>query len=115
MPYYLSFALDKGVKASEISEMITHLTFYSGWENAMSAVAAAKDGFAQRGIKSDELATTSPKLLPLNEAAEAQRASRNEQQFRAVAPGVLQDTTDVLFRDLWPRPDLAPRDRSFVT
>src|SRR6266567_1784717 len=42
-------------------------------------------------------------------------ASRNEQQFGVVAPGVLQYTTDVLFRDLWLRPDLAPRDRSLVT
>ena len=75
----------------------------------MSAVAAAKDVFAQRGIRANELAAASPKLLPLDEVAEAQRASRNEQQFGAVAPGVLQYTTDVLFRDLWLRPDLAPR------
>jgi len=27
----------------------------------------------------------------------------------------VQYTTDVLFRDLWLRPDLAPRDRSLVT
>jgi 4-carboxymuconolactone decarboxylase len=27
----------------------------------------------------------------------------------------VQYTTDVLFRDLWRRPDLAPRDRSLVT
>ncbi len=47
-------ALDNGVKPREISEIITHLAFYSGW-------------------------------------------------------------TDVLFRDLWLRPDLAPRDRSLVT
>src|SRR5207244_9374823 len=109
MTYYLNLALDNGVKPREISEIITHLAFYSGWENAMSAFAAAKDVFAQRGIKADELAAASPKLLPLDEAAEAQRASRNEQQFGAVAPGVLQYTTDVLFRDLWLRPDLAPR------
>jgi 4-carboxymuconolactone decarboxylase len=32
-----------------------------------------------------------------------------------VAPGVVQYTTDVLFRDLWLRPGLAPRDRSLVT
>ena len=32
-----------------------------------------------------------------------------------MAPGVVQYTTDVLFRDLWLRPDLAPRDRSLVT
>ena len=30
-------------------------------------------------------------------------------------PGVAQYTTDVLFRDLWLRPGLAPRDRSLVT
>jgi len=28
---------------------------------------------------------------------------------------VVQNTTDFLFRDLWLRPDLAPRDRSLVT
>jgi len=115
MAYYLSLALDNGVKPSEISEMITHLAFYSGWGNAMSAVAIAKDVFAQRGIKAGELLAASPKPLPLDEAAEAQRASRNEQQFGTVAPGVLQYTTEVLFRDLWLRPDLAPRDRSLVT
>ncbi len=45
----------------------------------------------------------------------AQRASRVEQQFGIVAPGFLQYTTDLLFRDLWLRPGLAPRDRSLVT
>lgn len=109
MPFYFNLALDNGVKPREISEMITHLAFYAGWENAMSAVAVVKDVFARRGIKADELSVTSPKLLPLNETAEAQRVARNEQQFGAVAPGVLQYTTDVLFRDLWLRPDLAPR------
>ena len=28
---------------------------------------------------------------------------------------MVQYTTDILFRDLWLRPDLAPRDRSLVT
>lgn len=32
-----------------------------------------------------------------------------------MAPGVVQATTDVLFRDLWLRPGLSPRDRSLVT
>src|SRR5207244_1162918 len=57
----------------------------------------------------------SPALLPLDEAAEAQRATRVEQQFGVVVPGIVQYTTDVLFRDLWLRPDLAPRDRSLIT
>jgi 4-carboxymuconolactone decarboxylase len=115
MPYYLNLALDNGVKPAEISEIITHLAFYSGWPNAMSAVGVTKDVFAARGIDKDELPSASPALLPLNQVAEANRATNVEQQFGAVAPGVVQYTTDILFRDLWLRPDLAPRDRSLVT
>jgi 4-carboxymuconolactone decarboxylase len=115
MPTYVAMALDHGVKPREISEIITHLAFYSGRANAMSAVAVAKDVFAERKIGRDQLPPASPQLLPLNEAAEADRAARVGQQFGAVFPGVVQYTTDVLFRDLWLRPDLAPRDRSLVT
>jgi 4-carboxymuconolactone decarboxylase len=115
MPYYFNQALDNGVKPSELSEIITHLAFYSGWANAMAAVGPARDVFAQRGIGPDQVAPASPTLLPLDEAAEADRATRVGQQFGAVAPGIVQYTTDVLFRDLWLRPDLAPRDRSLVT
>jgi 4-carboxymuconolactone decarboxylase len=115
MPYYFSLALDNGVKPREISEIITHLAFYSGWANAVSAVAVAKDVFAQRRIGADQLPPASPALLPLDEAAEADRAARVGQQFGTIVPGIVQYTTDVLFRDLWLRPDLAPRDRSLVT
>jgi 4-carboxymuconolactone decarboxylase len=115
MPYYFNLALDNGVKPREISEIITHLAFYSGWENAMSAVAVAKDVFADRKIGIDQLPAASPSPLPLDKEAEAKRATNVEQQFGNIAPGVVQYTTDVLFRDLWLRPDLAPRDRSLVT
>jgi len=115
MPYYINLSLDNGVKPREISEIITHLAFYSGWGNAMSAAGVAKDVFADRGIEADQLPPASPALLPLNHDAEAKRAAAVEQQFGHVAPGIVQYTTDVLFRDLWLRPDLAPRDRSLVT
>lgn len=115
MPTYIRLALDNGLKAAEISEIITHLAFYSGWANAMGAVAAAKDVFTERKLGADQLPAASPPLLPLNEAAEADRAKRVGEQFGAAFPSVVQDTTDVLFRDLWLRPDLAPRDRSLVT
>jgi 4-carboxymuconolactone decarboxylase len=115
MADYLNVALDDGVKPAEISEIITHLAFYSGWGNAMAAIAVAKDVFAQRKIASGELPAASPNLLALNKAAEADRAKRVGEQFGAVFPGMVQFTTDVLFRDLWLRPDLAPRDRSLVT
>ena len=115
MPFYLGLALDNGVKPREISEIITHLAFYAGWANAMSAVRVAKDVFAARNIGADQIPAVSPQLLALNEAAEADRAKRVGDQFGAVFPGMTQYTTDVLFRDLWLRPDLAPRDRSLVT
>jgi 4-carboxymuconolactone decarboxylase len=115
LSYYVNLALDSGVRPSEISEIITHLAFYSGWSNATAAASVVKDVFARREIGADQLPPASPALLPLDEAAEAQRATRVEEQFGKVAPGVVQNTTQVLFKDLWLRPDLAPRDRSLVT
>jgi 4-carboxymuconolactone decarboxylase len=37
MPHYVNLALDNGVKPSEISEVVTHLVFYSGWANTIDA------------------------------------------------------------------------------
>ena len=115
MLHYFNIALDSGVKAGELSEIVTHLAFYSGWPNALSAVAILKEVFAQREIGADQLPAVSPKLLPLDEVTEVQRATTVEQNFGTVAPGVVRYTTDLLFRDLWLRPALAPRDRSLVT
>jgi 4-carboxymuconolactone decarboxylase len=115
MAYYLNMALDNGLTPAELSETITHLAFYAGWPNAMSAVSVAREVFAARGVSADRLPPADGELLPLDDAAEAQRKARNDDSFGAVAPGVLQYTTNVLFRDLWLRPGLAPRDRSLVT
>ena len=78
-------------------------------------MTVARDVFAERKIGTDLLAPASPQPLALNEAAEADRAKRVGDQFGAMFPGLVQYTTDVLFRDLWLRPDLAPRDRSLTT
>ena len=115
MPFHFALALDNGLKPSELSEIITHLAFYSGWANAMSAVAVAKDIFHQRGIGIDQLPLAKDKLMPLNEEAEAQRATQVNNNFGQISPGLVHNTTDLLFRDLWLRPALAPRDRSLVT
>jgi 4-carboxymuconolactone decarboxylase len=115
MLYYINLALDSGIKPREISEIVTHLAFYSGWANAMAAVEVTKNVFAEREIGADQLPAASPTLLPLDKDAEEKRAAGVEQQFGKVAPGIVRYTTDVLFRDLWFRPDLAPRDRSLVT
>jgi 4-carboxymuconolactone decarboxylase len=115
LAFYLNLALDSGVKPQEISELITHLAFYSGWGNAMAAVPITKQVFDQRGVKPSDLPAAVVELLPLNLQAEAQRAARVEQDVGSVSQGVVQYTGDVLFKDLWLRPALAPRDRSLVT
>jgi 4-carboxymuconolactone decarboxylase len=115
LPVYLEVALDHAVTPGEISEIITHLAFYSGWATATAAVVAAKDIFEQRRIGSDQLPAASPQLLPLDHAAEQQRASRVQQDVGPVSQGLVDYTGEVPFRDLWLRPGLAPRDRSLVT
>ena len=112
---HFALALDNGVQPRELSEVITHLAFYAGWGSATSADAIAAEVFRTRGIDGDQLAPISPTLLPLDETSEAQRAARVAGDFGEVAPGVVQYTADVLFRELWRRPALAPRDRSLVT
>ena len=41
--FHLGKALENGVKEQELIEVITHLAFYSGWPNAMSAIMTAKE------------------------------------------------------------------------
>jgi 4-carboxymuconolactone decarboxylase len=115
MPTQFNRALDNGVMPAELSEVITHLAFYAGWPNALSAINAANDVFTDRGVGTDDLPSADEPPRPLDEAAENQRRVSNEQNYGAVAPGVLQYTTDVLFTDLWLRPGLAPRHRSLIT
>jgi 4-carboxymuconolactone decarboxylase len=115
MSHHFGFALDNAVKPAELSEIITHLAFYAGWGNAMAAVAVAKDIFHHRGIGIDQLPPAKDEPLALNEESEKQRAKQVGNNFGAVSPGLVQNTTDILFLDLWLRPALAPRDRSLIT
>ncbi len=116
LPEQYELALSNGVKPAELSEIITHLSFYSGWSNASSAAVVMKRVFDRHGMDATQLPAAVPnQRLPLDQAAEAARDQRVSQDFGTVAPGVVQYTRDVLFRDLWLRPDLAPRDRSLVT
>ena len=115
LPFYLDLALDSGLKPSEISEIITHLAFYSGWATATAAVKVTNTVFERRGITAAQLPLASVEFLPLDKTAEAQRETTVQHNFGAVSPGVVQFTRDTLFNDLWLRPGLAPRDRSLVT
>lgn len=112
---YIARALDAGVTPAEISETITHLAFYTGWGNAMAAVEAAADVYEDRGVKNDALPPVKPKLLPLDEKAEAARQMRVQEEFGSVSQGIVDNTQNFLFQNLWLRPDLKPRDRSLIT
>jgi 4-carboxymuconolactone decarboxylase len=48
IPFHVSKAMDNGMTPEQVAEVITHLAFYAGWPNAMSAAAIAKDIFAKR-------------------------------------------------------------------
>ena len=65
-------------------------------------------------------APTSFRRLPVPSFRSTRRRRRSGrrgsgEQFGKITPSLVQYTTDVLFRDLWLRPGLAPRDRSLVT
>lgn len=100
LPFHFGWALDHGVAPAELSEIITHLAFYSGWPHAEAAITAAKELFRRRGIAQEHLPPAKPLLLPLNEVAAQRRAAQVASNFGAVTPGLVENTTEVLFRDL---------------
>jgi len=48
MDFHFPNAMKNGVTQEELVEMITHLAFYVGWPNAMSAINRAKALFAKK-------------------------------------------------------------------
>jgi 4-carboxymuconolactone decarboxylase len=45
--FHLGYAMENGVRKEELTEVITHLAFYSGWPSAMSAIGVAKEVFSK--------------------------------------------------------------------
>jgi 4-carboxymuconolactone decarboxylase len=106
-------ALDNGVTPQEIGELITHLAFYSGWPNAISAVAEIKKVFDARDI--GPVGDSEAGRIELDAASEAARSQTVEANVFPTAPALAEMTNRVLFGDLWTRPELSARDRSLVT
>jgi 4-carboxymuconolactone decarboxylase len=102
----LGRALDNGVSAEEISEVITHLAFYSGWPKAVNASRTAAEVFLARGMPLPEVGPSAP---PLEGPVEAARGG----YLGAPYLGLLRNS--VLYGDVWERPGLSPRDRSLIT
>jgi len=88
--YHVGRALDNGVTQEEISEVITHVTFYSGFPTGVNASRVAAGVFEQRG-------------LPLPDA-----------RFPG-APYLDTLISGLVYGDTWPRDQLSPRDRSLIT
>jgi 4-carboxymuconolactone decarboxylase len=42
LPFHLKTAMDNGLSAEELKQAITHLAFYAGWPNAMTAMTELK-------------------------------------------------------------------------
>jgi 4-carboxymuconolactone decarboxylase len=114
LSFHLDRALDNGVTPSEIAEVITHLAFYAGWPNSMSAAGVAKEVFGRRGIDAGALSAVGEPLT-LDATSEKARIASVEQALGTVAPALGDYTNGVLFGDVWRRPGLTPRDRSLVT
>ena len=43
--------MDNGLTRAQASELVTHLAFYAGWPNAMSAVPVVKSVFESRPVQ----------------------------------------------------------------
>ncbi len=110
---HLGRALDNGVKPSEASGLLAHLAVYCGWPNAVSALDVYDQVYTARKVDTAALRAVGPRL-PAPEA-DAARAKAVAQNLGAVASKFARLTNDMVFDDLWRRPDLNPRDRSLVT
>jgi 4-carboxymuconolactone decarboxylase len=115
MKHHLSLALKNGIKPSEISEVIAHLAFYSGWANALMAAPILKDVFQEQDIPPDQLPPALGAQLEVDEAFEGMRTAAVDQMIGPAFQALAAYTTTALFNDLWLRPALTPRDRSLCT
>lgn len=110
---HLGRALDNGVTSTEVSGIVTHLAFYSGWPSAVSSLEVIEKVFRARGIDTFKIPRRTG-MLPVP-ASDGDRAKAVGATVAPVAPKLAELTNDVLFADLWRRADLVPRDRSLVT
>lgn len=111
---HLGRALDNGVTPAEIAAAITHLAFYTGWPNAVSSLEVVEKVFTDKGVDMAALRAPVGASLPVP-GSDAARAQTVTTTIGPAAPELAALTNNVLFGDLWRRPDLSPRDRSLVT
>jgi 4-carboxymuconolactone decarboxylase len=110
---HLGRALDNGVTPREASGLLAHMAVYCGWPSAVSALEVYERVYTARNVDTGALRATGPRL-PAAGSDDA-RARTLTAELGTVAPKFVQLTNNVVFDDLWRRPDLSVRDRSLVT
>jgi 4-carboxymuconolactone decarboxylase len=110
---HLGRALTNGVKPSEASAVLAHLAIYCGWPSAVSALEVYDQVYTARKIDTSGRGAVSSRLPA--PASDAERARATSAELGTIAPKFVQLTNDVVFDDLWRRPDLTARDRTLVT
>lgn len=72
---HLGRALDNGVTPAEISGLITHLAFYSGWPKAVSILAVTRQVMEARGVTSADMQADPARLTEADRLLIARAAS----------------------------------------
>ncbi|MDP6536001.1 MAG: carboxymuconolactone decarboxylase family protein [Gammaproteobacteria bacterium] len=104
---HMGRALDNGVTQAEISEIIAHVLWYSGFPTGVNAARVAAEVFEER-----DLPTTPPG------ASSRQPPVDPELEFPGAFPQTpyLRDMLNQLvYAETWKREELSPRDRSMIT
>ena len=104
---HMGRALDNGVTQTELSEVIAHVLWYSGFPTGVNAARVAAEVFAARNL---------PAIPP--EASPRQPPEEPELEFPGAYPQTpyLRDLLNqVVYAETWERTELSPRDRSMIT
>ncbi|MBH98572.1 MAG: 4-carboxymuconolactone decarboxylase [Rhodospirillaceae bacterium] len=99
--------LDNGLSPEEISEIILHVTFYSGWPTGVQASLIAISAFEERGLSLGNLPTAP-------EQSEVITPDSISVAYASV-PRLGELRNSLLYGDIWERPLLSKRDRSLIT
>ena len=104
---HMGRALDNGITQTELSEIIAHVLWYSGFPTGVNAARVATEVFAARNLPAIPSAA-SPRQPPEDPELEFPDAYPQTPYLRDLL-------NQVLYAETWKRTELSPRDRSMIT
>ena len=104
---HMGRALDNGITQTELSEIIAHVLWYSGFPTGVNAARVAAEVFEGRGLPAIPSAA-SPRQPPEEPELEFPEAYPQTPYLRDLL-------NQVLYAETWKRAELSPRDRSMIT